>query len=185
MVKAKTAKNARLAQGDVIRDVECIEYVVERNGHLEMAKIVFPLVIVLTQDCDLVQDYKFRFSRQPTATDDKVLLSVLVAPLYNAEHVYSGEQLSELGMRMVQINRNKTPGHNLQKNETARYHYLKFGDDIPIVPSVIDFKHYFSVNATYLKKMKAKNFVCSISALYREDIAQRFASFIARIALPD
>ncbi|MEW6312956.1 MAG: hypothetical protein AB1513_02740 [Pseudomonadota bacterium] len=185
MAKARAARAARLAQGDIIRDVEYVEYVVERNGQLEMAKIVFPLVVVLTQDCDLAQDYKFRWSKHPTTTNDKLLLSVLVAPLYNAEHVYNGEQLSELGMKMVPINRNKSPGDNLRKNETPRYHYLDFGSDIPVVPSVVDFKHYFSVNAAYLKKAKSRNFVCRISTLYREDIAQRFASFLARIALPD
>ncbi|CAG1005968.1 hypothetical protein MTYP_03311 [Methylophilaceae bacterium] len=185
MVKARAAHKSRLAQGDIIRDVECVEYVVERNGQLEITKIVFPLIIVLTQDCDLAQDYKFRWSRQPTKTEDKLLLSVLVAPLYNAEHVYIGEHLSELGMTMVPVPRNKSPGNNLRKNETPRYHYLEFGSDIPVVPSVVDFKHYFSVNAAYLKKVKAKNFVCRISTLYREDIAQRFASFLSRIALPD
>lgn len=185
MVKANATRTARLAQGDILRDVECVEHILERNGQLEIAKIVFPLVVVLTQDCDLAQDYKFRCSRQSTTTDDKLLLSVLVAPLYNAEHVYSGEQLSELGLKMVPINRNRSPGENLRKNETPRYHYLEFGSDVPLVPSVVDFKHYFSVNAAYLKKAKAKNYVCRISTLYREDIAQRFASFLARIALPD
>lgn len=185
MVKARAGRTARLAQGDVLRDVECVEHVVERNGQLEMAKIVFPLVVVLTQDCDLAQDYRFRWSRQPTTTEDKLLLSVLVAPLYNAEHVYNGEQLSELGMKMVPINRTRSPGDNLRKNETPRFHYLDFGPSVPVVPSVVDFKHYFSVNAAYLKKVKARNFVCRISTLYREDIAQRFASFLARIALPD
>jgi hypothetical protein len=185
MVKANIGRSARLAYGDIVRDVEYVENVVERNGQLEIAKIIFPLVIVLTQDCDLVQDYKFRCSRRPMTTKDKLLLSVLVAPLYNAEHIYNGEHLSELGMKMVSINRNKSPGENLRKNETPRYHYLEFGREIPIVPSVVDFKHYFSINVAYLKKAKIRNFVCRISSLYREDIGQRFASFLARIALPD
>ncbi|KPK51726.1 MAG: hypothetical protein AMS22_10410 [Thiotrichales bacterium SG8_50] len=185
MVKARPTRAARVAQGDIIRDVEYIEHVSERNGELQIEKIVFPLVVVLTQDCDLAQDYRFRWSRQRTATEDKLLLSVLVAPLYNAEHVFSGDHLSDLGMKMVPINRSKTPGENLRKNETHRYHYLEFSTEIPIVPSVIDFKHYFSVNAVYLKRLKARHFVCRLSSLYREDVAQRFASFLARIALPD
>lgn len=185
MVKTKRGRTARLAQGDIIRDVEYIEKVVEHNGRLAISKIIFPLIVVLTQDCDLAQDYKFRWSRTPTASDDKVLLSVLVAPVYNAEHVYSGEQLSDLGMKMAAINRNKSQGNNLRNNETPRYHYLDFGSDIPIVSSVIDFKHYFSVNAEYLKTVKSSNYVCRLSSLYCEDVAQRFASFLSRIALPD
>lgn len=185
MARASRTRSARIAQGDVIRDVECIEYVSERNGRLQISKVMFPLVVVLTQDCDLAQDYRFRWSRQETSTEDKLLLSVLVAPLYNAEHVYSGDHLSELGMRMVSIDRNKSPGKNLRKNETPRYHYLEFSGEVPIVPSVVDFKHYFSVNAIYLKRLKARNYVCRLSSLYREDVAQRFSSFLSRIALPD
>jgi hypothetical protein len=113
-----------------------------------------------------------------------MLFSVLVAPLYNVEHVYKGEHLSDLSMQMQTINRNKTPGKSLRLNETARYHYLEFPEELQIVPSVIDFKHYFSVNVSYLKKVKTKRFVCKVAELYREDIAQRFASFLSRIGLP-
>lgn len=184
MVRVKKTKISRVSQGDIIRGVEHIEYVAEKNGKIEISKIKFPLVVVLTQDCDLEQDYKFRWSRYNAKTDDKLLLSVLVAPIYNAEHVYTGEQLTELGLKMQEINRKKTPGKTLRNNETPRFHFLEFGDDIPIVPSIVDFKHYFSVNIVYLKKLKSTKFVCQLSELYREDICQRFSSFMARIGLP-
>src|SRR5262249_27344924 len=79
----------------------------------------------------------------------------------------------------------RSPGEFLVKNERPRYHYLEFPNDIQIVSSVIDFKHYFSVNVKYLKKIKKTNFVCCVSDLYREDISQRFTSFLARIGLPE
>ena len=59
-VRVKTKRLGRISQGDVFRDVECIEYVVEKRGVLEVSKIVFPLVVVLTQDCDLEQDARYR-----------------------------------------------------------------------------------------------------------------------------
>ncbi len=184
MVRVRRQRKARLVQGDVLRNVEFIEYAVEKSGNIEISKIVFPLVIVLTQDCDLQQDYSFRLPKAASRTQDKWLLSVLVAPLYNVEHVYSGEHLAELEMKMAPINRSKTPGKNLIRNETPRYHYLDFPETVPVPPCVIDFKHYFSVNVSHLKKMKTKNFVCQVSDLYREDISQRFASFLARVGLP-
>lgn len=185
MVKVKRKRISRICQGDIYRDVEFIEYVSEKSGVIEVSKIVFPLVIVLTQDCDLEQDYYFRWARHRKAkTHDKLLLSVLVAPLYNAEHVFTGEHLSEINLTMEVINKNRSPGKYLQSNQLPRYHYLEFGDDVPLVSSIIDFKHYFSVNVKYLKKIKSSNFVCSVSNLYREDISQRFASFLARIGLP-
>jgi hypothetical protein len=184
MTKSDRARKSRLAHGDILRNVEYIEAVTERKGAIEVSKIIFPLSIVLTQDCDLAQDYTYRWSRSRKSDQDKFLLSVLVAPLYNAEHVYNGEQLSSLQMKMVAINRTKSPGKNLKNNETPRYHYIDFSPDSAVVPSVIDFKHYFSVNAVYLKKHKSKNYVCRLSSLYREDVSQRFSSFLARIALP-
>jgi hypothetical protein len=173
-----------VVQGDIIRNVDYIEYVREDSGTIEMSKIVFPLVIVLTQDCDLAQDYKFRWSKYNRQTEDKFLLSTLVAPLYNAEHIYTGEHLSDLGMRMDTITRKKTPGTNLKQNLNPRYHYLDFARTIQIVDSVIDFKHYFTVNIQYLKHHKKTNFVCQLGVLFREDVSQRFSSYLARIGLP-
>jgi len=78
----------------VFREVECVEHVLERRGILEVSKTVFPLVVVLTQDCDLQWDAQYRARHTPPAsTQDKKLFSVLVAPLYNAEHVYQGSIL--------------------------------------------------------------------------------------------
>ncbi|HBP89194.1 MAG TPA: hypothetical protein DD706_16020 [Nitrospiraceae bacterium] len=157
-VKVRTNKDPRVFQGDIIRDVEYVEYVSEKSGYIEVSKIVFPLVIVLTQDCDLSQDYKFQWSKAKTSTKDKLLLSVLAAPLYNVNHVYTGEHLSDLGMKMRTFNATATEGRNLRNNETPRYHYLDFDASVSIVPSVIDFKHYFSVNTIYLKKIKENEF---------------------------
>ena len=71
------------------------------------------------------------------------------------------------------------------QNERTRYHYLDFTADVPIVPSIADFKHYFSASVAYLEKIRPKNFVCRLSELYREDLSQRFAAYLARIGLPE
>lgn len=184
MVRINKGRSARIAQGDVLRDIEYIESVCEKNGIVEVSRIVFPLVVVLTQDCDLEQDYKFRWSRQGVRSQDKWLLSVLVAPLYNVEHVYLGDHLSELGMKMQSINRTATPGKNLQNNENPRYHFLNFDQRSNVSPSVADFKHYFSVNVIELKRLKNRNFVCRLATLHREDVSQRFSAFLSRIGLP-
>lgn len=184
----------RISQGDIFREVECIEYVSEVSGILEVSKIVFPIVVVLTQDCDLMHDSPYRNNsgesghseeQRSPRTQDKKLFSVLVAPLYNAEHVFRGEHLSELGLTMEPIPKNRTPGQMLIKNERPRYHYFDFPRNVPIVPSVVDFKHYFSVNVNYLLAVRPRLFVCRLSALFREDLSCRFAGYLARIGLPD
>lgn len=186
MIRVKRKKPSRISQGDIYRDVEHIEYVSEKSGVVEISKVIFPLVIVLTQDCDLEQEHRVRWSKnKKPSSHDKWLISVLIAPLYNAEHVYQGEHLSDLEMVMQKINKGKTQGKNLRNNETPRYHYLEFPENVPIVASVIDFKHYFSVNVKYLRAIKTNNFVCSVSELFREDISHRFSSYLARIGLPE
>jgi len=185
-VSVRTTRLSRTSQGDVFREIECIEYVAEKQGVIEVSKIIFPLVVVLTQDCDLEQDARYRGRRTPPPSNqDKKLFSVLVAPLYNAEQVFRGEHLNELGLTMAPISKNRTPGEWLMKNERPRYHYLDFPANIPIVASIADFKHYFSVSITYLDKMRSQNFVCRLSELFREDLSQRFAAYLARIGLPD
>ena len=184
-IKIKKTRNSRIRQGDIFRDVEYIESITEKAGVIEVSKIIFPLVIVLTQDCDLEQDHRFRQPEYTNKTQDKWLISVLVAPLYNAEHFHRGEHLIEIGQKMQVVPWNKSDGQNIRNNERPRYHYLEFADDVNVVASVADFKHYFSVNVQYLKKIRKTNFVCCVSDLFREDISLRFANFLARIGLPE
>lgn len=182
MTKIRSKRHSRICQGDIFRDIEHIEHVKERRGILEVSKIVFPYVVILTQDCDLEQDYKFR--KEPNLTKDKLLISVLVAPLYTAEHVFQGEHMSDLGMTMATVNKKRTAGDYLMNNERPRYHYLSFPQSSTLVDSVVDFKHYFSANVSYLLKTRAQSFVCTLAELHREDLSQRFASYLARIGLP-
>ena len=182
MIAVERKPRDHISQGDVYRDIDFIEYATEGKGKIEVSKIRFPTVIVLTQDCDLKQDSN---SRASEGNQDKYLLSVLVAPLYNVEHVYAGEHLIDVGIKMSTITKGKTPGDYLVSNQRPRYHHVAFPPETQLPPSVIDFKHYFSVNVVYLQKIRKEHFVCHISELYREDISQRFASFLSRIGLPD
>jgi len=185
MAQVRLSKKRRVCQGDIYRDVPFNEYVVERKGVIEFSQIFFPLVVVLTQDCDLEQDYRVRWARQETPTQDKKLFSVIVAPLYNADHVYAGEHLSELKMTMGAHLKGKTASAFLRNNQIPRYHFLEFPDSTPIPESVIDFKHYFTLNVEYLKRNQKSKFLCRIGPLYRESLSQRFAAFLSRIALPE
>jgi len=179
-VKVNKRRCARISQGDVFRDVECIEYAIEKRGIIEVSKVIFPLVVVLTQDCDLAQDSGNRKKEMQNAK----LLSVLIAPLYNAEHVFLGEHLTDLGLKTESIPRKRSPGLSLMQNERPRYHYIDFPSDVPLVASVADFKHYFSTHVSYLEKIRRRNFVCRLSDLFREDLSQRFAAYLARVGLP-
>lgn len=175
-------------QCDIFRNVEFIEYVKEKDDSIEVSKIVFPQAIVLTQACDLKQDFDARKKLEDTKTgnNDKFLISVIVAPIYNFEDFRQGTHLEQLGLTMEpKGSRTKSLCENIIKNENKRYHYLNFADNVELVESVIDFKHYFTVTVSYLRSIYEENYVCSICSLYRELILQRFSNFLARIGLPD
>ena len=186
MIKTTEEQLERLQQGDILSDVEYIEYVEEKDGEITISKIVFPLVMVLTQDCDLTWDYDSRTSTKQS-NQDKYLFSVIVVPLYNYEHFIQGDHLSELGQKMQTVSSKltKTDNKNLRANETPRYHYLEFNDSVPIVNSVIDFKHYFTVSVDRLRAHKKDHYICTVSELFRERVSQRFANYLSRIGLPE
>lgn len=183
MIKIDKVPDTRVCQGDILRDIEYLESMREVEGEIEIRKIIYPYAIVLTQDCDLAQDYTFRHEEKETK--DKLIVSVLMAPMHNAEHVFVGEHLNELGITSQRIKKNGSHGKLIMQNQLPRYHYLAFPDDVPIVPLIIDFKHYFSAPVPYLNSIKGSNFECKVSDLFREDVSQRFAAFLSRIGLPD
>jgi len=184
MTEIDPQQSERIRQGDVFRDVEFFESAVEQEGIIKISKINFPLIVVLTQDCDLEGDYLRRHAEN-NKDQNKCLLSVIVAPLYNFEHFRLGQHLTEINLTMMTFQKGHTPYKNIQDNQNPRYHYLEFPRGIGIIPfTVIDFKHYFTVTITYLESIRSTNFICKIQQLYREDISQRFASFLSRIGLP-
>lgn len=192
MISVDQDKNERINQGDIYKDVEFIQKIeIVNDDDAVIHKILFPLVIVLTQDCDLQQGSAYYLERDKKPyDDDKRLISVIVAPLYNEGLFLDGEHLADetLGMKMRVINKISkkkkltTDYKNLIENEIPRYHHLTFQAEVPIPPSVIDFKHYFTV---CIENLLERQFVCRISKLYREDISHRFASFLSRIGLPN
>ncbi len=164
--------DVKVLQGDIFRSVIFTEDVFkdDRAGLLYVPQILFPYVVVLTQACDL-----------DNAT---TLLSVLVAPLYNSEHVFAGEHLSKCNIPSSQIKKKGTKGQQIIKNNVPRYHHLEFPEGVQLPEAIIDFRHYFSVNLEYLRSIRDAQLAWTVPPLWREHIAQRFAAFLSRIGLP-
>jgi len=121
--------------------------------------------------------------KEQSLTQDKYLLSVLVAPLYNYAHLREGSHLRELQRTATRINSDYS--RYIKANRDARFHYLQFPDNIDIVESVVDFKHYFGVSVTNLVGHKKNHYICTIKELYREQVSVRFANYLSRIGLPN
>jgi hypothetical protein len=181
-IRTNNTCESRICQGDILRNVEHLESVNHVGEYVEITKFVFPRVIVLTQDCDLEQDHKKRVLQAPKRP---TLVSVLVAPLYVAEHVFAGDHLVMLEMPMPAIPKKGSRFEALVQNETPRYHYLNFEKTSRLPPLIIDFKHYVSVSVDNLRTLKPDNFECKVTELYRESISLRFANYLSRIGLPE
>jgi hypothetical protein len=87
---------SRVSQGDIYKEIEYIESVEEvRNDNqieVVVSRIKFPFVIVLTQDCDLDADARCRAKAKP----DQLLLSAIVAPIYDYTLLCAGKHLEGL-----------------------------------------------------------------------------------------
>ena len=179
----KRDKNNRINQGDIFRKITHIENWEESGNELKISRICYPYVVILSQDCDLREDVSVRSKE----INDKALISVLAAPLYNFDQFLDGEHLQGLGIdktSSVSKNPDKTDHKNLIQNKNPRYHFLEVTSQTTLPKLVIDFKHYFSISIEYLQKIRDENFVHPIDFLYREQLSQRFANYLSRIGLP-
>lgn len=169
----------RVCQGDILSNVNYVESVQETNGQIEVSMITFPYAVVVSQECDLQWDYE----KRPVKFD---LISALMIPIYNYEHVLDGSYLKHLGTTMGTFSPNakKTDNKMLKENKNPRYHYIEFPEQIDIVPSVADFKQYFTVSINALIQLKEHDYVCTLATPYKERLVQRFSNYLSRIGLP-
>lgn len=177
-------KKERILQGDIFKDIPFYETFNVNDGIINVNLIEYPYVVVLTQDCDLLQEKNELLKNNDIKQFDKKLISTLVAPLYNAELFWKGEHVIDLGYKAREIRPDKTEGDIIKKNNNPRYHYLSFPETVPLVDMIVDFKHYFTVTTEYLNT-NLKDKVCTLSDLYRENISHRYSFYLSRIGLPD
>lgn len=177
------SEESRVVQGDILRDVTIVEWVrVIASGELEISERVLGYCTVLTQDCDLEQDFNNRSDLQ-LPNDDKYLQSILVCPAYIGQLFRAGDHLKDVNLRMQSFTND--PWRKLTSNNLYRYHYLSALPELGIPDLVLDFKHYFTVPRDTLYLARAnKSYVGTISELFREDLSQRFAAYLSRIGLP-
>jgi hypothetical protein len=183
--QTETVLDEQIHQGDIFRSLQYYESYKEETGRFELSLLKFPYSIILTQECDLSHNIKERSSScesTETLKRDKYLVSLLCAPLYNAEHLFAGNHLSNL--KIESERKNSEQRNYIKSNREPRYHYIEFEKPIELVPMIIDFKHYFTISILLLEASKNQR-VCSIKPLFRESITQRFSNFLSRIGLPE
>lgn len=165
----------RLFQGDVLRDVDLVTG--RRDGAMEDFSL--PYCIVMSQECDLEQDFKQR--KEKSVDHDKNLLTILICPAYPDEQFFQGIHLSEKNMKSF----NAKEAERLKGNDVFnRFHHLpELEGTIPGL--VVDFKHFFTVPRDLLYEQYRERYLVSLNELFRERLSQRFANYLSRIGLPE
>lgn len=175
----------RLYQGEIVERVS--EWVPTYNNEqldvVEGAKeIPFRLAVVITQDCDLSQDWGRRESDPRITTD---LKSVLLCPAYPAEEMRSSPHLQSSKRWDI-----------VRQNKEDRYAYLaeapagvdNSGEGHCAI--LLDLKVFFSIRTVELyRQMRATGTNSPrrrfrLATPWREHLQSRFAGFHSRIGLP-
>lgn len=169
----KLNKN-RVFQWDIFKDISFI--IAEFPSEWEQINI--PYWIVLTQDCDLLQDFNMR--NENWDNNDKYLRTILVAPCYLYEDFCKWEHIIWYNMHKYEW---KWAKKIINNDEYKRLHYLEKSDFTP--EFVIDFKHFYTITREIIYNNYNKTYICSVSELYRENLSQRFTNFLWRIWLPE
>ena len=172
----------RIVQGDILREVKFSDWDwdTEKNNVIIYEKNL-PYVVILTQDCDLEQDFKYRTTT--VKNNDKILQSILVCPAYGWEDFTKGDHLKDFELKMEVITSDKKK--LIRTQQVPRFHYLEEDSESQTPALVIDFKHYYTLPVEFLRHIYIKHYVSSMNELFRESLSQRFSFYLSRIGLPE
>lgn len=183
--------NTPICQGDVYKDVKYSYISNENNDTVEVVEYTFPMAIVISQACDV--GFMSEMIDLKSGKVNKFMPSILMCPIYDKEEAKNMSHIDD-AFSELHINKenDKTTLFNskefdiIEKDWHYRFHSLRVQDSHknPIIENVIiDFKHYFTVPATYLYNNRDKR-VCHLDGLFAEQITLKFATYLSRVAIP-
>jgi hypothetical protein len=172
-----------LRQAEILSDLTyySIAPTSDDPGVLETTSATISHAIIMTPDCDLLQDYKARQRHQPA----RWLFSTLL---------FGVEEATDTRARM-QYGRQEWK--HVTNNEMERFHFLasiKPYDDVlerGLPDLVVDFKRYFTLppgeiyRQCGLEEPTRACRRCRLTDLWREDLQRRAMSYMQRVGLPD
>ena len=178
----KDVEKYKISQGDIFQRFNYIRWVELTEGNIDTDEIEIPFFVVLTQSCDLEEDFKDR-GKPKEEKRDKYIQSILVCPAYIANSLRYGKHLKNLGLIMEDYD-GKRWGI-IKGNNNKRYHFLEKNEELGLPDLVIDFKQYYTVPTYILYKIYKNHYAGSLKPLFRENLSHRFAFYLSRIGLPN
>lgn len=172
-----------LCQGEILSNLVNVRLSIESVGadEPEFNMYSHPYAVLMTQDCDLEQDFAVRQKRE---SNDKLLPCLLFCEAMTAEEM--------LG-RVAENSKKKWERMQIALNKNERFHFFQKIDpscdacQIGIEELVIDFKRYFAIPTDEVyRRIELGEAIrrCRLNSPYLEHLSSRLAYFLSLIALP-
>jgi len=188
--RTEPAVYAPIGEGEPLRQAEIISDLVQVRQSFaslpsqagpEIEIIRHPYALVLTQDCDLEQDFALRFGNpEQPPPPEKLLPNILLC------------EVATLGELRDRTPKGSDIWRRVVDNRDERYHLLErveppadaLGQGLPALG--IDFKRCFTVptDELYFRVRSGAKRRCRLNSPYLEHLSSRFSSFLSRVALP-
>jgi hypothetical protein len=176
------SSDGALRQGELLSSLVEVRRVLQAvSQELQIDLVNHPYAIVISQDCDLEQDFFARTRPAEIAKpEDKLLPGVLFCEVITATELRGRLADGQIWKQIIQ-------------NKNERYHYLReiqrefdlLDEGIPELG--IDFKRYFTVPTgdIYSQIGAAGRRRSHLQSPYLEHLSVRFANYLSRVALPE
>lgn len=184
-------KDSNICQGDVFQNVKYCYIDMDGTDTVEVVEFTFPMAIIVSQACDV--NYMGAMVKEQKGKATKFMPSILMCPIYDVEIAKKTQHVTEAFSTLAI---EKTDGEKdvLFRSEEFkvaefdwhyRYHALTVNKGATTIldNSMIDFKHYFTVPASYLMKNR-DNRIFRLDSLFAEQITLKFATYLSRVAIP-
>lgn len=185
------APNINICQGDVFKDIRYAYIDSEDNDNVQIVEFLFPMAVIISQACDVNSMGEIVAEQGGKST--KFMPSILMCPIYDVD---VAKKTNHLEQAFKELDIRKLDGKDdyllyrddlkvAGKDWHYRFHDLTISIDGATVleKAVIDFKHYFTVPASYLMKNRDKR-LFHLDDLFSEQITLKFATYLSRVAIP-
>lgn len=185
------ASNINICQGDVFKNVRYAYIDSEDNDTVQVVEFVFPMAIIISQACDVNSMGEIIAEQGGKST--KFMPSILMCPIYDVDVAKKTEHLKQA---FEELEIKKLDGKDdflLYKDDIKvagkdwhyRFHDLTVAIEKKSVleKAVVDFKHYFTVPASYLMRNR-ENRLFHLEDLFAEQITLKFSTYLSRVAIP-
>ena len=185
------APDINICQGDVFKNVRYAYIDSEDNDTVQVVEFVFPMAIIISQACDVNSMGEIIADHGGKST--KFMPSILMCPIYDVDVAKKTEHLKQAFEELEIRKLDSKDDFLLYKDDIKvagkdwhyRFHDLTVAIEKKNVleKAVVDFKHYFTVPASYLMKNR-DNRLFHLEDLFAEQITLKFSTYLSRVAIP-